>query len=138
MSRLFETKAVRRFAPRLAVVLTAAALSGCVARLADFTALSTKNANIPGERGARVRGEDLTPIIIFFPAGQASIKTAVDRAIEKGGGDLLVDGVVTRECWYIPFLYGECGFVVEGTPVRLSGTTRAPADAAPIRAGAEK
>ena len=116
---------VRRLPPLLAVALLTMPLSGCMARLADFTALSTKNANIPGERGPRVTGEDLASIIIFFPTGQANIKTAVDRAIEKGGGDLLVDGVISRECWYIPLIFGRCGFVVEGTPVRLRAQTGA-------------
>ena len=117
---------MRKIGPPLGIAILAFSLSGCMARLADFTALSTKNANIPGERGERVKGEDLATIIFFFPTGQASIKTAVDRAIEKGGGDLLVDGVISRECWYIPLLFGQCGFVVEGTPVRLSGALRAP------------
>ncbi len=129
-------RVLRRFGPPLGIALTALSLSGCMARLVDFTALSTKNANIPGERGPRVKGEDLATIILFFPTGQANIKTAVDRAIEKGGGDLLVDGVISQECWYIPLLIGQCGYIVEGTPVKLSGPITAQPDAAP--AGVEK
>ena len=117
----------------LGVAALALALSGCVVRLADFTALSSKNANIPGERGPRVEGEDMIPIVLFFPTGQSNIKTAVDRAIEKGGGDLLVDGVISQKCWYIPLIYGECGFMVEGTPVKLHGLL-GPTDAAPAPA----
>ena len=129
-------KILRGFGPVLGIAIAALSLSGCVARLADFTALSTKNANIPGERGPRVKGEDLATIILFFPTGQANIKTAVDRAIEKGGGDLLVDGVISQECWYIPLLFGQCGYVVEGTPVKLKGAITAPAEGSP--AGMQK
>ena len=120
-------KTLRLTRSLLGIATFALALSGCMARLADFTALSTKNATIPGVRGERVRGEDLASIILFFPTGQASIKTAVDRAIEKGNADLLVDGVISQECWYIPLLFGQCGYVVEGTPVRLNGANGAPA-----------
>jgi hypothetical protein len=114
---------LRRALPLLGVAALTAALSGCVQRLADFTALSSRNANIPGERGERVEGEDMATIILFFPTGQPNIKTAVDRAIEKGGGDLLVDGVISQKCWDI-LLFGQCGYVVEGTPVKLHGSIR--------------
>ena len=124
-------KLAGKIGPFLGLSVLALSLSGCMARLTDFTALSTKSANIPGERGPRVRGEDLATIIFFFPTGKADIKNAVDRAIEKGGGDLLVDGVISQECWYIPLLFGQCGYVVEGTPVRLSGPISASAGAAP-------
>lgn len=99
----------------------AVSFSGCVTRLVDVTALSTKNVNVPGQRGPRVEGEDLATIVLFFPTGQANIKTAIDNAIQKGGGDALVDGVIYRKCWYIPLLIGQCGYVVEGTPVSVGG-----------------
>jgi hypothetical protein len=123
-------KMMSRIGRPLGVALLAAGLSGCVQRLADFTALSSRNANIPGERGERVEGEDMATIILFFPTGQANIKTAVDRAIEKGGGDLLVDGVISQKCWDV-LLFGQCGFVVEGTPVKLHGSIRGGAPSAP-------
>lgn len=118
-------KSRRSLARPLAAVLATLALSGCVQRVADFTALSSRNANIPGDRGERVEGEDMATIILFFPTGQPNLKTAVDRAIEKGGGDLLVDGVISQKCWDV-LLFGQCGYVVEGTPVRLHGKIGSP------------
>jgi hypothetical protein len=114
----------------VAVALASFAMSGCMARLVDFTALSTKNVNVPGDRLERVQGEDLATIILFFPTSQPNIKQAIDNAIQKSGGDLLVDGVIYRKCWYIPLLFGQCGFVVEGTPVKL------PASNAPVNPSA--
>ncbi len=110
---------------RLAVLAAAAAmLCGCMARIADFTAVSTKNADIPGQRLPRVQGEDMSSIVLFFPTGQPNIKTAVDDALQKSGGDLLVDGVIYNKCWYIPLLFGQCGYVVEGTPIKLPASQR--------------
>ncbi len=90
-------------------------LSGCMTRIMDFTVLSTKSVDIPGKRGPRVTGEDVDPIIIFIPAGQPNVKTAVDNALEKGNGDVLLDAVIYNKFWWIPYVYGEAGFVVEGT-----------------------
>ncbi len=98
------------------VVFASMLLAGCTIRLVDFTALSSKNCDIQGTRGERVKGEDMKWIILGIPTGVANIKEATDRAIERGGGDLLVDGVVYQKMWHA-FIIGQTGFVVEGTVV---------------------
>ena len=51
------------------------------------------------------------------PLGEPPImKEAVDRAIERGGGDILVDGVIYLKYWNA-FIVGQQGYVVEGTVV---------------------
>lgn len=98
-------------------------MSGCSNRIADFTIISSKNVDI--SRGAefkrsaqRVTGEDVKHIIVFIPTGQPNAKEAMDRAIEKVPGAIaLMDGVVTQESWWIPYIYGQTKFVVEGTPL---------------------
>lgn len=127
-SRFFYTKAVVLF------LLVAACVGGigCKSRLVDFTVISTKTlgAKIGGEaKGTeRVRGKDICHWIIFIPTGFPNLKEAIDRAIEnvgksptkgKGGGtkyDALIDGVVYSVNWHA-ILYGQTGFIVEGTPV---------------------
>jgi hypothetical protein len=109
------------------VALMCMVFSGCMARIMDFTLISTKNVDIPGAKGERVKGEDISSIIIFIPTGQPNIKTAVDHAIENGHGDMLVDGVISNTFWYIPYVYGQAGFIAEGTVV---DTRKAPARAA--------
>lgn len=98
-------------------------LAGCSQRIADFTIMSSKNVDL--SRGVdfkrlptRVMGEDKKSMIIFFPTGIPNMKGAMDKAIESVPGAVgLVDGVVTEVNWYIPGLYGEYGYEVEGTPL---------------------
>ena len=116
----------RKLAP-LIMALASLSLSGCVTRIMDFTVISSKNVDIPGTRGEKVEGEDMKSIVIVFPTGQPNIKEAVDRALEKGNGDVLLDGVIYAKSWYIPYVYGQTGFVVDGTAMRTSRAGVAPA-----------
>ena len=98
-------------------------LIGCATRLVDFTIISTKNIDLARgadfTRGAsRIEGVDKVSIIIFIPTGTPNIKEAIDRAIEKIPGAIaLLDGVITVKSWYIPYIYGESSYIVEGTPL---------------------
>ena len=105
------------------ILLFVVILSGCVTRLADFTLISTKNIDLT--RGAsfkraqsRVTGEDSVNIIIIIPTGVPNMKTAIDKAIESVPGAIaLLDGVLSQKVWYIPYIFGQSSFVVEGTPL---------------------
>ncbi len=121
----------RKLAP-LAVVAASLALSGCVQRIMDFTVISTKNVEIPGTRGEKVEGEDIKSIVIVFPTGQPNIKAAVDNALEKGNGDVLIDGVISSKMWYIPYVFGQVGFVAEGTSLKTFPAGTAPVRRAPV------
>ncbi|HOX08074.1 MAG TPA: hypothetical protein PK280_16875 [Planctomycetota bacterium] len=99
------------------VCALAAAMAGCTQRVVDFTAISTKNVEIAGKRGQRVVGRDVGHIILFIPTRIPEIKTATDRALETGGGDCLVDGVVEATFWYIPLIYGQNRITVTGTVI---------------------
>ena len=107
------------------LILTVACLgmmsTGCTTRLVDFTAISTKNvdwsnAAVYQRRAARVEGKDTAHIIVFIPTGVPNMKEAIDRAIESvPGGVALVDGVVSSKFFYIPYVYGQSSYVVEGS-----------------------
>lgn len=103
----------------LSLVLALVVLTGCTTRMIDFTAISTKNVEIQGVRGARVKGEDIQKNFLIFSFGSTvpTIKGAVDKAIEFGGCDLLMDGVIYTRTAGFPLLYMEHGFLVEGTCV---------------------
>ncbi len=98
-------------------------LAGCSTRVADFTIMSSKNIDLT--RGAdfvrsptRIKAEDRRSIIILFPTGEPNVKEAMDRAIESVPGAIgLLDGVITHNGWYIPYIYGEFWYEVEGTPL---------------------
>ncbi|MDD2507837.1 hypothetical protein [Aliarcobacter skirrowii] len=104
------------------VFITTLFLTGCTTRITDFTVISTKNVDLNSKslkRGSeRVIGEDPVYIIFFFPTGVSNLKEAIDDAIEKVPGAVaLVDGVVSLNHFYLPFLFGRTAYVVEGTPL---------------------
>lgn len=106
-----------------ATVCAVTMLAGCTTRLVDFTVISSKNIDL--SRGAefkrhtgRVTGEDMVHIIIFIPTGVPNAKEALDKAIESVPGAVaLLDGVMTHEWFYIPYIYGQSKYIVEGTPL---------------------
>lgn len=107
----------------LMIIFSFLVLIGCATRLADFTIISTKNIDL--SRGAdfkrgssRVQGEDKISIIIFIPTGTPNIKQAIDNAIQSVPGAVaLLDGVITYKFWWIPYIFGETTYIVEGTPL---------------------
>ena len=98
-------------------------LSGCVHRIGDFTVASTKNMNIKGaahrvDESVRVKAEDTAHIILFVPTGQANMKEAMDNAIEQKAGAVGLSNVTVKSgFWWIPYIYGQSWFEVEGNPV---------------------
>ena len=61
---------------------------------------------------------DTAVIIIIIPTGVPNMKTAIDKAIESVPGAIaLLDGVLSVRSWYIPPLFGETAYIVEGTPL---------------------
>lgn len=108
----------------VAFLLIAITLSGCGARLADFTASTTKNFNVPLtnlERGPRVSGEDCTLWILgLIPTGHIvpDAKEATDQALEKANANLLIDTVWdVQTVWFL--LASQTCLTVEGTAVTV-------------------
>jgi hypothetical protein len=95
------------------------AFSGCTFRVTDFTAISTKNVNLPVVKGERVRGEDCAYLLFgFIPITgtfRPDFKEAIDRAIQSGKGELLIDGVVYNHIFVFPLLWMHACYTVEGT-----------------------
>lgn len=97
--------------------------TSCTNRIVDFTIISTKNIDMSRssdfQKGSnRIQGKDLVHIIIVVPTGQPNVKNAIDKAIESVPGCVaLLDGVLYGQYWYIPYIYGQSYYVVEGTPL---------------------
>ncbi len=107
--------------PLIAIAFVVA-LTGCTQRFADLTIVSTRNidlsnATLDARSGRRVKGEDCKPIILFFPTGTPNMETAVDRALEKGQGNVMVDQVSYARNWWA-ILYGENCIEVEGSVIQ--------------------
>ena len=107
---------MRNMLKMVSIGLVSLVLAGCSVRLLDFTAISSKNCDIQGTRGERVQGKDMAWLILGIPTGMPMKKEALDRAIERCNGDLLVDGVVYQKGWFA-LLVGQSGYVIEGTCV---------------------
>ena len=104
----------------LAVVLT-----GCVTRHGDFSVASNKLLRLSefeldkAERARNVMGKDVQRIVFLFPiGGMPTIEGAMDNALEKGNGDVMTDVVIKSWSWYIPYVYGESGWSVQGDVIK--------------------
>jgi len=104
----------------LYLCLFAFVLTGCATR-SDFSAISSKNVNLSNIQIDRSRlkgrttGEDCQHIIVLFPtSGQATLDEALDRALETKRANLLLDAVVHWNFFYIPYIYGQTCWKVEG------------------------
>jgi hypothetical protein len=108
---------------KLFIVLMLFSLCGCSRRVVDFTIISSKNIDLA--RGPsfikgtkRTSGVDKASIFVIIPTGEPNVKNALDRAIENTKGCVgLVDGVIYYKYYYIPYIYGQSKFIVEGTPL---------------------
>ena len=105
--------------------VTRLCLSGCSARLGDFTVLSSRNVNlgdfstVSGAGGERVRGEDVETYILFWtnkPLGP-NMKEAIDNSLDKGNAYMLTDAVLKSEAFTV-LVFGNAKYVVEGHPVK--------------------
>lgn len=109
----------------LAVTLATSVLTtGCSNRMADLTVVSTKNVSeqqlIDSKtQTKRTIGEDKVHIIVFIPTGVANMEEAMDNAIENVPcGIALKDATITHKSFYIPYIYGQSGYEVEGNVVQ--------------------
>jgi hypothetical protein len=105
--------------PAVVISLVFLLNTGCTIRMTDFTAISTKNLHLPAEKGNRVTGEDcanlLFGLIPLTGTFQPNLKEAIDQAIEAGNGDVLIDGVLYNSIVFIPLLFTQVCYTVEGT-----------------------
>ena len=94
--------------------------NGCSIRTADLTLVSTKNIDLSDTRldaklGKRQTAEDCVfSILGLIPLGVPNMKTAVDKALEAGKGNVMIDEVTWIEGYYF-ILVGESCIKVEGT-----------------------
>ena len=113
---------MRPLLPVLAAIVLA---TGC-ATSSHFDALSSKHVPylgypIEGPPPVRdVAAEVVTREFLWIPTNTRSptLQDAVDAALERGNGNLLVDVDVDHWWVWVPFLYGQEGWRVHGDVVR--------------------
>ena len=105
----------------LVITVLLPVLGACATR-SDFTAISGKNVNLTDIRIDRSKskgrsyGEDCQRIIIIIPTSlsQPTLDEALDQALEAKKANVLLDAVVNFHSYYIPYIYGETCWKVEG------------------------
>lgn len=111
--RLHRGAAPRAATPLLLATLCLASAVGCNQRIADFTGISSKNIYAKGiDVSALPKAEGITGKDIRFLGIGANIKDALDKALEEGHGNLMIDCAV--RIWWAPFV---AGYEVRGTVV---------------------
>ncbi len=103
-----------------AALVVAAVLCGCTQRIGDLTFISTKNidlsnATLDVRTGQRSKGEHCVywPLGLL-PFGLPNLEEAIDDALEKGNGNVMVDQVTyTRDMHFL--LVSQHCIEVEGT-----------------------
>ena len=96
--------------------------SACSVRLADLSVVATQNVNLdkvdldtlPQVKG--IKGKDTVFIFLFIPFGVPHLEEAIDDALQKGNGDVLLDAVLYSRGWW--FIIGQSSLEVKGTVVK--------------------
>ena len=107
------------------ITLTILCLSGCTTHLTDVSIISNKNISLDKldidrcPQRKLVEGEDSKFVFLFIPLGQPKIKEAVNDALQKGIGDLIVDASLYKKYWW--FLIGQQSIQIKGTVVKTRG-----------------
>jgi hypothetical protein len=113
----------------LACAAWAALALGCATQNLRFAALSSETVPTLGyaDEGAR-RVDDVSAtvrshMILWIPTNTRppTLQDAIDAALRRGGGNVLVDAEVERWWVWVPFLYGQEGWRVRGDVVRTLG-----------------
>lgn len=115
-----------RATARVALALALLACTGCGSTSGRFAALSSQRVPALGfpTEGARttpnVGAEVVTHTILWIPTrtNPPVLQDAVDAALVRGGGNLLVNAEVEHWWVFVPFLYGQEGWRVRGDVVR--------------------
>jgi hypothetical protein len=100
----------------LAALALLVCFAGCSFTVGRFALASTRDPE-PGRGGdpRRVTARSCVPILFVFPAGRLpNVGRAIDAALGTGGGTLMRQVVIRYEMLYLPLVFGEACYVVEG------------------------
>ncbi len=97
---------------------------GCTTRVADLTIVSTKNLDLAdaksldAKKGQRFKGEDCV-FIFIIPWGVPNLEKAVDQALQKGNGNVMVDQVSYSKFFSLGLIGQHC-LEVEGAVLKIA------------------
>ena len=102
---------------------------GCATRLGDMSVISSRNVTLDRvdldslPQVENVTGKDSKFIFIIIPFGLPHLENAIDDALNKGDGDVMIDAVIRNRSWW--FIIGQTAIEVEGTVVKTRGVEHA-------------
>jgi hypothetical protein len=113
------------------VLVLALLAAGCQTRLGSLSVAATGNVSLKdidldeAVQTKNVRGADEKILVLFlpFPMGPFNLQKAIDDALEKGDGDVMVD-VVVYQRWWTALLFGKTSLEVEGNVIKTRGGGR--------------
>ena len=117
--------------------------TGCTKLHGNFPVLSNRQIDTTNlqlstaQRRSGVVGQDVLHLFFIIPSkGQVTLGAAIDDALDKGNGDLMLNAAVRFWSWSV-ILYGQEGWSVKGDVVntrvkRGPASVPAPAPASPV------
>lgn len=107
---------------KLFVIMACLWLSACSYHMADLSIVSNKNVNLENvdldrlPQVKNVSGKDTAFVIGLIPLGTPHIQDAINDAMTRGDGDLMIDtSVYMRTFW---FFVGMNQYEVKGTVIK--------------------
>ena len=107
------------------LLITLLFLSACTTHMTDLSMISNKNINLSqinidrAPQRKLVEGEDSKFVLLFIPFGLPKIKEAVNDALHKCDGDLIIDASLYHKWWW--FIIGVDTIQIKGTVVNTRG-----------------
>ncbi len=104
---------------------TALSMSSCTTRLLKLSVAGAKdvnldqNAHYTAAHNVPTEGTHRGHIFLIFPIGSPNIDHALEDALKTAGPNAvaLYNMTLDQTNWYIPFLYGQRIYTVQGDPV---------------------
>lgn len=102
-------------------------LCGCTGHTAEVSLISTQeitvqHVNLDKLPVKHVVGEDKAFVFLFIPFGLPDVETAVNDALKKGEGNLIINGTIYSTFWW--FFVGQVGVKVTGDVVNTNGSVQ--------------
>ena len=102
-------------------------VSSCGTPLATLRLVGSKGIDSSFETGTRVVGEACGYYIVYVPVRVATVDKAIENALQKENGDLLLDVRASQTFWGIPAVFpalylNEC-YQVSGTVAKVKPKT---------------
>ncbi|MCM1324430.1 MAG: hypothetical protein NC218_09905 [Acetobacter sp.] len=93
-------------------------LGSCTTHIAHLSMISNTSVRLDNInlnqniKSNYIKGEDTKSIIIFIPLGIPNVQRAIDNALKKGKGDILINATIYTKIWW--FIIGKASIYVDG------------------------